>query len=147
MRLCWALLSVVFRLPQSKAELLKFALAALAPCAVPCPSEGSLCSGCGALPAVSDHYPAVGAGHSAGRGGRQHLRAKVSSRPSREALPKPRDCSQGKGDLHQQSEDERWFFASSKLPLCLKGLSLMLDGRLTDLHISAIPECLLDFTV
>lgn len=96
---------------------------------------------------MSDHYPAVGTGHSAGRGATAPESKGLVTSLSGAALPKPRDCSQGKGDLHQQSEDERWFFASSKLPLCLKGLSLMLDGRLTDLHISAIPECLLDFTV
>jgi len=54
--------------------------------------------------------------------------------------PKPSDCCQGKEDLHQQSKDECWFFALSKLPSCLKTLSLMLGGHLTDLHISAIPE-------
>lgn len=123
---------------QSKAELLKFELAALAPCSCPALQRVT-------VPALSDPCPAelgtawAGVTAPESRG--------VLTSLSGTALSEMRDCSQGKGDLHQQSRDERWFFASSKLSSCLKGLSLMLEGHLIDLHISAIPECLLDFTV
>lgn len=144
MQLCWTLLSVISDLPESRAELLKFELAALAP-SLRCLSLRGIIlllgrDGCNVLPGVSDH-PVMGARQSHGGGGSTVLESKgLAMSLSRAALPKLRDCSQGKEDLHQQSKDERWFFASSKLPLYLKTLSLMLGGHLTDLHISAIPE-------
>lgn len=145
MQLCWTLLSVVSALPQSRAELLKFELAALAPSLCRLPLSGVILllgrDGYNVLLGVSDHHPATGARQSRGGGGSAALESKgLIMSLSWAALPKLRDCSQGKEDLHQQSKDERWFFASSKLPLCLKALSLMLGGHLTDLHISAIPE-------
>lgn len=142
MQHCWALLSVVSDLPQSRAELLKFEFAALAPSLCCLPLRGVILllagDGCNVL---SDHHPVMGARQSPGGSGSAALESKgLATSLSRAALPKPRDCSQGKEDLHQQSKDERWFFASSKLPSCLKTLSLMLGGHLTDLHVSAIPE-------
>lgn len=145
MQLCWTLLPVVSDLPQSRDEILKFELAALAPSLCCLPLRGVILllgrDGYNVLLGVSDHHPVMGGSQSCGGGGSAALESKGLVTSFLRAAPlKPRDFSQGKEDLHQQSKDERWFFASSKLPLCLKTLSLMLGGHLTDLHISAIPE-------
>ena len=112
MQLCWTLLSVVSDLPQSRAELLKFELEALALSLRCLPlREVILLLGrdeCNVLPGVSDHHPVMGARKGCGGGGSAVLESKgLATSLSWAAPPKPRDCSQGKEDFHQQSKDER----------------------------------------
>lgn len=118
MQVCWALLSVVFHLPQSKAELLKFELVALAPCVCALPFRGVtvlwVWRGAGGVWSLSRR--GSWAQRWAGGATAPESKGLVTSL-SGTALPKLRGYSQGKGDLHQQSKDERWFFASSFPPV------------------------------